>query len=50
MKPKLNNESDVRVQDINVRSAAINVFITGRFGGTSWTPSGSLSTCRLCAK
>jgi hypothetical protein len=25
----------VRVHDIKVRSAAINVFITGRFGGVS---------------
>jgi hypothetical protein len=30
VKPKLSSESDVRVHDINVRSAAINVFITGR--------------------
>jgi hypothetical protein len=53
--PKLSNDSDVRVHDINVRSAAINVFITGRFTGTSgagfWESVDTLfSDKRFCAR
>src|SRR5260221_5225046 len=33
--PKLSSESEVRVHDIKVRSAAINVFMTGRLGEVS---------------
>jgi len=36
VKPKLSKESDVRVHDINVRSPAMSVFITGRFSGISF--------------
>ena len=47
--PKLSSESDVRVHDINVRSAAIKVFITGRFSGTLGDEfGGSVDTLALC--